>query len=838
VANHSASLAIDISANVIGAAAVVGFAKDIVGAASDAEQAMGAVDAVFKENGAAIKAWSDQSAKSLGLSKTDYATLATTIGAQLKNAGTSMDDLAPKTNDLITLGADLAAQYGGSTSDAVEALSSVFKGETDPIEKYGVSIKQSDIAAQKAAMGMANLTGEADKQATAQATLALLTKQTADATGANAREADTAAGKQARLTAAWDDASAKMGEALLPAFSGLMDAVTNLIPVVTPLVSTIGDLVTAAAGLPAPLLAAGAGLAVFLKYSDGLSTAFKGMRSGALSAGEGFKAIGKSLAIGGAIGLAATALTTIIGAFSDASRHAQELRDRTQELSDTLVESGGKWTQSAEDLQRSQFKTSNGWKLAQQAGISFGDAFDLATGKMENQTRAAELLGKADDYISNWDRITHSDAAAGLDEINGGLAQQAQDAQLAAVETQAYNDNQKGMAAINAAAGKSITELVADFLPATKSTADLAAEHKKASEAAHKHADALIAFRASAADAAAAQTDLLESQLTAAAAGTDLQTALDKSAKAADDTNRAVSGLNVILDTFSGHSRSADDAAADLNASFLDMETAAKAAAKSGDLDTSALAKWNVKALTANQTGQDVYQKLEKVRDAYTTSTASAYAAAAATKGVAGANRAARDAAQSAYDKFVKMAGGLGLTDGQARTLATSLGIVEGKKLTDKEMKLIAHDKAAKDAVDNFNKKQLADKNAKIKAHAETTQAKSDLDEVAAYPYRATVTLTYQQTPHGADPLAATPTSLPGGGGGPPLPLPTAFTMTPYAAAPPGGGHATVNATPTVNITIQGAVDPDRTARQVRGILAGRERRTAGVRVGGLAVTP
>ena len=269
MANHSAALAIEISTKVIGAAAVIGFAKDIVGAASDAEQAVGAVDAVFKGNAQAIKDWSAQSGKALGLSKTDYQTLATTIGSQLKSAGTSMQDLAPKTNDLITLGADLAAQYGGSTSDAVSALSSLLKGETDPIERYGVSIKAADVAAQKAAMGLSGLTGEADKQATAQATLALLTKQTADATGANAREADTAAGKQARLTAAWDDASATMGASLLPAFSGLMDVASKLVPIITPLVTTAGDLVSVVAGLP------GAGprrrrspRGVWLKYGD------------------------------------------------------------------------------------------------------------------------------------------------------------------------------------------------------------------------------------------------------------------------------------------------------------------------------------------------------------------------------------------------------------------------------------------------------------------------------------------------------------------------------------------------------------------------------------------
>jgi hypothetical protein len=95
------------------------------------------------------------------------------------------------------MGADMAATFGGPASDAVSALSSVLKGEFDPIERYGVSLKQSDINARLAAQGQANLTGEALKQAQAQAALDLVTQQTSATQGMFASESDTAAGAQA-----------------------------------------------------------------------------------------------------------------------------------------------------------------------------------------------------------------------------------------------------------------------------------------------------------------------------------------------------------------------------------------------------------------------------------------------------------------------------------------------------------------------------------------------------------------------------------------------------------------------------------------------------------------
>src|SRR6478735_6402979 len=162
----------------VGGAALVAFGASAFNAASDAQQASGAVDAAFGGSADAIHKFAQTSAESVGLASGDYEAMAATFGASLKNMGVATDDLAPTTNDLVALGADLAAQYGGSTADAVSALSSLLRGETDPIEKYGVSIKGADLAAQKAAMGLSGLTGEADKAATSQATLALLTEQT------------------------------------------------------------------------------------------------------------------------------------------------------------------------------------------------------------------------------------------------------------------------------------------------------------------------------------------------------------------------------------------------------------------------------------------------------------------------------------------------------------------------------------------------------------------------------------------------------------------------------------------------------------------------------------
>lgn len=213
------------AAKVVGVAAagaVVAVGVSAVGAASEAEQSIGATEKIYGRYADSVIEKSEQAAQAVGLSANEYRELSNGLGAMLKNAGTPMDELAGKTDRLVGLGADLAATFGGTTSEAVAAVSSLMRGEADPIERYGVSIKQSDVNARLAAQGLTGLTGAQLKQAEATARLSLLYEQTADAQGQFRREASTFAGQQQRLTAQWEDAKATLGGRLLPVLTRVL----------------------------------------------------------------------------------------------------------------------------------------------------------------------------------------------------------------------------------------------------------------------------------------------------------------------------------------------------------------------------------------------------------------------------------------------------------------------------------------------------------------------------------------------------------------------------------------------------------------------------------------
>ncbi|EEH64394.1 hypothetical protein HMPREF0044_0131 [Gleimia coleocanis DSM 15436] len=198
---------------------------------ADLEQSTGAVEDVFKEHGEKMKKLADKAAVNVGLSKNSYQELATLIGSQLKNAGYSMDETATKTNDLIVLASDMAAMFGGETKDAVAALSSALKGERNPIERYGVTLKQATIEAKALEMGFVKTKAGLSSEAQAAATLALIYEQTGDAQGKFAREQNTMAHQSQVLKAALSSFAEVTGAAVLPILTELASKIAEyLIP--------------------------------------------------------------------------------------------------------------------------------------------------------------------------------------------------------------------------------------------------------------------------------------------------------------------------------------------------------------------------------------------------------------------------------------------------------------------------------------------------------------------------------------------------------------------------------------------------------------------------------
>lgn len=253
-----------------GAGIVQGF-RAIVGAASEAEQSVGGVQAVFGQYANQVLKDSERAAQGLGLSANSYRELVTVSSALLKNKG--LADFAKQGENLVKIGADLAAQYGGSTREAVEALNAAMRGESDPIERYAVSLNETAVNAKLAEQGLGGLEGAALETAKAQARLQLVQEQTADAQGAFARESNTLAGAMSRLRAEAGDMAAEAGTKLLPVLTDLANfARKDILPAVRDMGGVIVDAAKGFASLPTPVrTATGALLAFRAAQATGLT---------------------------------------------------------------------------------------------------------------------------------------------------------------------------------------------------------------------------------------------------------------------------------------------------------------------------------------------------------------------------------------------------------------------------------------------------------------------------------------------------------------------------------------------------------------------------------------
>ncbi len=210
----------------LGFAALGGYA---IKTASDAQQSLGATQTIFGKTADQIIAKSNKAATQYGLSANQYRESANLIASLFKNQGVSQDKLAGQTDKMIAKASDLAAVFGGPTSDAVEALSSAFKGEFDPLERYGITLNQTTINTEAMRLAHVKTTKAFNKLSPAQqkayqqqAALSLINKQSADSTGQFAAQTNTSAEKLQIVKAQFDNTAATVGAKLLPLLNKLL----------------------------------------------------------------------------------------------------------------------------------------------------------------------------------------------------------------------------------------------------------------------------------------------------------------------------------------------------------------------------------------------------------------------------------------------------------------------------------------------------------------------------------------------------------------------------------------------------------------------------------------
>ena len=206
------------AANVIGegVSKLSGFISGSVSAASDLGESLNAVNVVFKDSAHQVLDWGKNNATQFGLSQRAFNQLATPLGAMLKNTGMSMDQVADTTINLTERAADMASVFNTDVGDALGAIQAALRGETDPIEKYGVSLSAANVEARALADTGKKSAKALTDQEKAAARLALLFEQTNAVAGDFRNTSDGLANSQRINAARTEELQAKIGEKLIP----------------------------------------------------------------------------------------------------------------------------------------------------------------------------------------------------------------------------------------------------------------------------------------------------------------------------------------------------------------------------------------------------------------------------------------------------------------------------------------------------------------------------------------------------------------------------------------------------------------------------------------------
>jgi hypothetical protein len=214
-----------------GFATAIGATKFITGSIEQAkllEQSYRSLETVFGPLTSEMQKFAEGATK-IGLSQTEAAKASIFIGGVLQQYGVSTEKAAESTQKLVSLAADLSFVYGYDVQEALLGMTALFRGEYDPIEKFGVAMKQNEIESIKAARGLEHLTGAAEMNADVLIRQELLFQRTGKSLGAFTDNADTLAVQSEVMRATFENLQATIGQELTPVITQFY---SDLIPII------------------------------------------------------------------------------------------------------------------------------------------------------------------------------------------------------------------------------------------------------------------------------------------------------------------------------------------------------------------------------------------------------------------------------------------------------------------------------------------------------------------------------------------------------------------------------------------------------------------------------
>lgn len=185
--------------------------------ASDLQESANALGVTFGEQADEVSRLGETAAARLGLSRIAFNQLATRFSAFAGTIAGEGGDVIGVIDDLTTRGADFASVFNIDVDEALALFQSGLAGESEPLRRFGLDLSAASVEQFALNNGISDGSRALTEAEKVQARYGLLLEQTAETQGDFARTSDGLANSQRIANAQFEDAQARIGEALLPA---------------------------------------------------------------------------------------------------------------------------------------------------------------------------------------------------------------------------------------------------------------------------------------------------------------------------------------------------------------------------------------------------------------------------------------------------------------------------------------------------------------------------------------------------------------------------------------------------------------------------------------------
>jgi len=246
VGGMSSKLKSFAKAGALAGVAAAGFAVkigiDAVGNASDLNETLSKSSVIFGKNAGAMEAWAEKADKAMGMSKQAALESAAGFGDMFSQIGFTGDRAAKMSKQVVQMATDFGSFNNLPTAEVADMISGAFRGEYDSLQRVIPNISAARV--QTEALNMTHKESVEDLTAAEKATaaLAIMQQDGARAAGDFARTSGGLANQQKILKAQLDNASASLGQKLLPfAVTAVTFINDKMIPGVARLWSWLGE---------------------------------------------------------------------------------------------------------------------------------------------------------------------------------------------------------------------------------------------------------------------------------------------------------------------------------------------------------------------------------------------------------------------------------------------------------------------------------------------------------------------------------------------------------------------------------------------------------------------